>query len=83
MPHILGSDIAGEIVEVGEYVEQRQSRGCECCCRRCITAAMRAVYDGARQQCRGYNVLGYGIDGGNAELMAVPEWTAIPIPDWL
>src|SRR4029077_5637487 len=30
---------------------------------------------------RAHKVLGYVIDVGNAELMAVPEWTAIRIPD--
>jgi NADPH:quinone reductase-like Zn-dependent oxidoreductase len=28
-------------------------------------------------------LFGYGVDGGNAEFMAVPEYTAIPIPDHL
>jgi NADPH:quinone reductase-like Zn-dependent oxidoreductase len=31
--------------------------------------------------CRLYTVFGSGVDGGNAELIAVPEWSAIRIPD--
>ncbi len=81
MPHILGSDIAGEVVEVGELCERVKpgwrvllSPGVSCRqCEQCMT--------GRDNMCRGYNVFGYGIDGGNAELMAVPEWTAIQIPD--
>jgi len=81
MPHILGSDIAGEVVEVGELCERVKpgwrvllSPGVSCrLCEPCLT--------GRDNMCRGYNVFGYGIDGGNAELVAVPEWTAIRIPD--
>ena len=81
MPHILGSDIAGEVVEVGELCERVKpgwrvllSPGVSCRqCEQCMT--------GRDNMCRGYNVFGYGIDGGNAELMAAPEWTAIRIPD--
>jgi NADPH:quinone reductase-like Zn-dependent oxidoreductase len=81
MPHILGSDIAGEVVEVGELCERVQpgwrvllSPGVSCRqCEQCMT--------GRDNMCGHYNVFGYGIDGGNAELMAVPEWSAIQIPD--
>lgn len=81
MPHILGSDIAGEVVEVGELCERVTpgwrvllAPGVSCRqCEQCMT--------GRDNMCRGYNVFGYGIDGGNAELMAVPEWSAIRIPD--
>jgi NADPH:quinone reductase-like Zn-dependent oxidoreductase len=81
MPHILGSDIAGEVLEVGELCERVKpgwrvllSPGVSCRqCEHCMT--------GRDNMCRGYKVFGYGIDGGNVELMAVPEWTAIRIPD--
>ncbi len=81
MPHVLGSDIAGEVVQVGELCERVKpgwrvllSPGVSCRqCEPCMT--------GRDNMCRGYNVFGYGIDGGNAELMAVPEWTAIPLPN--
>jgi len=81
MPHILGSDIAGEVVDVGELCERVKpgwrvmlSPGVSCRqCEQCMT--------GRDNMCRVYNVFGYGIDGGNVELMAAPEWTAIRIPD--
>ncbi len=81
MPHILGSDIAGEVVEVGELCERVKpgwrvllSPGLSCRqCDQCMA--------GRDNMCRRYTIFGYGVDGGNAELIAVPEWSAIQIPD--
>jgi len=81
MPHILGSDIAGEVVEVGELCERVKpgwrvllSPGLSC--RQCDQCAA-----GRDNFCRRYTIFGLGVDGGNAELLAAPEWTAIQIPD--
>jgi NADPH:quinone reductase-like Zn-dependent oxidoreductase len=83
MPHILGSDIAGEVVAVGELCERVKpgwrvllSPGLSC--RQCPECAA-----GRDNFCRRYTLFGLGVDGGNAELMAVPEYTAIQIPDEL
>jgi len=83
MPHILGCDIAGEVVEVGELCERVKpgwrvllSPGVSC--RQCDQCAA-----GRDNFCRKYTIFGYGIDGGDAELVAAPEWTAIQIPDTL
>jgi len=80
MPHILGCDIAGEVVEVGELCERVKpgwrvllSPGVSC--RQCDQCAA-----GRDNFCRKYTIFGYGIDGGDAELVAAPEWTAIQIP---
>jgi NADPH:quinone reductase-like Zn-dependent oxidoreductase len=81
MPHILGSDIAGEVVEVGELCERVKpgqrvllSPGTSCRqCEQCLT--------GRDNFCRRFTMFGYGIDGGNCELMAAPEYAVIPIPD--
>ena len=81
MPHILGSDIAGEVAAVGELCERVQpgwrvllSPGLSCRqCPQCL--------DGHDNLCRRYTVFGYGRDGGNCELMAAPEYSAIRIPD--
>ena len=83
MPHILGSDIAGEVVKVGELCERIQpgqrvllSPGTSCRqCTQCVS--------GQDNQCRRYTLFGTGIDGGNREYMPAPEYTAIPIPDSL
>jgi len=83
LPHILGSDIAGEIVEVGEYVgefkaAQRVLLAPMLFCGHCAKCAA-----GVQNQCREFAVLGNTVDGGNCELIAVPAANVIPIPDSL
>jgi len=83
LPHILGSDIAGEVVEVGEYVSevkagQRVLIAPMHFCNRC-----KQCVAGRQNMCRQFTVLGNAVDGGDCELMAVPEVNVIPIPDSL
>jgi NADPH:quinone reductase-like Zn-dependent oxidoreductase len=81
MPHVLGSDIAGEIVAAGELCERVKpgwrvllSPGLSCRqCEQCLS--------GKDNFCRRYTVFGYAVDGGNTELLAAPEYSAIQIPD--
>src|SRR5580692_1741305 len=83
LPHILGSDIAGEIVEVGEYVTDLKAG------QRVLLAPMHfcnhcaKCVAGLQNQCREFTALGNGVDGGNCELIAVPAVNVIPIPDSL
>lgn len=83
LPHILGSDIAGDIVEAGEYVNglkpgQRVLLAPMSFCNRCPKCVA-----GLQNQCRQFTVLGNAVDGGNCELIAVPAVNVIPIPDSL
>ena len=83
LPHILGSDIAGEIVEAGEYISdlkpgQRVLLAPMTFCNRCAKCVA-----GLQNQCRQFTVLGNGSDGGNCELIAVPAVNVIPIPNSL
>jgi len=83
LPHILGSDIAGEVVEAGEYVTgfrpgQRVLLAPMHFCGRCAKCVA-----GLQNQCREFTVLGNAVDGGNCELIAVPAANVIPIPDTL
>lgn len=83
LPHILGSDIAGEIVSVGEYVTglnsgQRVLLAPMYFCNHCAKCVA-----GLQNQCAEFTVLGNLVDGGNCELIAVPAVNVIPIPDSL
>ncbi|HWC15797.1 MAG TPA: zinc-binding dehydrogenase [Terriglobales bacterium] len=83
LPHINGSDVAGEIVEVGSYVSGVK-RGLRVLlapmvfCNHCAQCTA-----GQQSFCREFSVLGYANDGGNADYIAVPEVNVIPIPDSL
>jgi NADPH:quinone reductase-like Zn-dependent oxidoreductase len=83
LPHILGSDIAGEVAEVGEYVAGFKTG------QRVLIAPMHfcgscaKCVRGLQNQCPEFTVLGNGVDGGNCDLIAVPSMNLIPIPDGL
>lgn len=83
LPHILGSDIAGEIVEVGEYVTglktgQRIVLAPLHFCNQCEQCSA-----GRQNMCREFTVIGNGVDGGDCELIAVRPVSVFPIPDSL
>jgi NADPH:quinone reductase-like Zn-dependent oxidoreductase len=83
LPHIPGSDAAGEIVEAGEYLTfftagQRVLLAPMHFCHHCAKCVA-----GLQNQCREFTVLGNGVDGGDCELIAVPAANVIPIPDGL
>jgi NADPH:quinone reductase-like Zn-dependent oxidoreductase len=81
LPHILGSDIAGEVVEVGEYITGIKPG------QRVLLAPM--TFDntcaqcmaGRHNMCPHFTVLGNLNDGGYRELINIPEVNVIPIPD--
>ncbi|HKW19248.1 MAG TPA: zinc-binding dehydrogenase [Terriglobales bacterium] len=83
LPHIPGSDIAGEIVEVGEYVAGLKSG------QRVLIAPMHFCNHcskctaGLQNLCPEFTVLGNAVDGGDCELIALPQVNVIPIPDAL
>ena len=80
LPMSLGSDIAGDVVEVGELCEritpgQRVLLSPGLSCRQCIKCV-----SGRDNECRSYRLFGTTVEGGNRELMQAPEYAAIPIP---
>jgi NADPH:quinone reductase-like Zn-dependent oxidoreductase len=78
LPHISGSDIAGEVIDPGGAdiaVGQRVMLQPGLRCGRCAACA-----DGRDNQCADYDVLGLRSDGGYAELVAVPAENLIAIP---
>ncbi len=81
MPHILGSDIAGEVAAVGDLCwrvkpGQRVLLSPGLSCRQCPECAA-----GRDNFCWKYTIFGLRVPGGNAELVAAPEYAVIPIPD--
>ena len=80
MPHIPGSDIAGEVVKLGEHVTRAHmgdpvvlAPGISCGhCEACI--------GGNDNMCRHYTLFGYGVAGGCAEYVKAPEANVIPKP---
>jgi NADPH:quinone reductase-like Zn-dependent oxidoreductase len=79
LPHISGSDIAGEVVDPGGGELATGTRvllqpGLRC-------GECPACRDGRDNECVRYDVLGLQSDGGYAELISVPVENAIAIPD--
>jgi NADPH:quinone reductase-like Zn-dependent oxidoreductase len=78
LPHVPGSDVAGEVVDAGGAVPAgtrvllQPGLGCGVC------AACR---DGRDNLCPSYDIVGLKTDGGCAELVAVPAGNLVPIPD--
>ena len=80
MPHILGSDIAGEVARVGEKVSgvrpgERVLLSPGISCGHCVHCLR-----GEDNFCRQYTLFGYKVDGGYAEYVASPAVNVIPMP---
>ena len=83
LPHINGSDVSGDIAEVGEYITdlkpgQRVLLAPLTFCNHCAECVA-----GRQNFCSQFSVLGYLNDGGNAEFIASPRVNVIPIPESL
>ena len=78
LPHILGADVAGEVVQatsdlaIGQRVMVQPGLSCGRC---------PACLEGRDNECPRYDVLGSQHDGGYAEYVAVPRQNVVPLPD--
>jgi NADPH:quinone reductase-like Zn-dependent oxidoreductase len=81
LPHIPGSDVAGEVAEVGADVTtvrpgQKVVLAPGVTCGKCP-----ACISGQDNRCRSFTNLGYMIDGGCAEFVKAPEVNCMPYPE--
>ena len=81
LPHIPGSDVAGEIAKIGAEVStvrvgQKVVLAPLVSCGKCP-----ACIAGLDNRCRQATNLGYMIDGGCAEFVRVPEVNCLPYPE--
>jgi NADPH:quinone reductase-like Zn-dependent oxidoreductase len=81
LPHISGCDISG-VVEEAPREEKEFQKGAEVIvnpglgCGRC-----EKCLGGMDNQCRFYTIIGYGVDGGYAELAKVPRRNLLRKPE--
>ena len=80
MPHILGSDISGEVVEVGSLVTRVKPGDRVLLCPGISCGRCEACFKGLDSACRDYTIFGVMVDGGYAEYVKAPEPNAFPIP---
>jgi len=81
LPHIPGSDVAGEVAQIGPEVTtvrvgQKVVLAPGVTCGKCA-----ACIAGLDNRCRQFTNLGYLIDGGCAEFVRVPEVNCLPYPE--
>jgi len=81
LPHIPGSDVAGEVAKIGDEVTtvrmgQKVVLAPGVTCGKCA-----ACLAGQDNRCRHFTNLGYMIDGGCAEFVRVPEVNCLPYPE--
>ncbi len=80
MPHIVGSDVSGEIADVGSLVSRLKVGDRVLLCPGISCGQCEACFKGLDSACRSYTMFGVMVDGGYAEYVKSPEVNAIPIP---
>jgi len=80
MPHIVGSDIAGEVAAVGALVTRVQPGERVLLCPGISCGQCEACFKGLDSACRSYTLFGVMVDGGYAEYVKSPEMNVVPIP---
>nr|MBU9889626.1 alcohol dehydrogenase catalytic domain-containing protein [Candidatus Omnitrophota bacterium] len=80
MPHILGSDIAGEVVEKGKKVRGVPLHKSVIVAPGTSCGKCRYCEDGWDSLCKEYKILGFQVNGGFAEYVKVPARNIMPVP---
>jgi NADPH:quinone reductase-like Zn-dependent oxidoreductase len=81
LPHILGSDIAGEVAESGDYITDLKPATRVLLSPMLSCGHCEMCLSGRQNFCPQFAVLGNNAEGGDCELIAVPRSSVIPIPD--
>ncbi len=81
LPQIPGSDIAGDVVEVGEYVVDIKPGMRVLLAPMSFCGICEKCVSGQQNFCPHFSVLGYRVPGGDSELFAAPRVNVLPIPD--
>jgi NADPH:quinone reductase-like Zn-dependent oxidoreductase len=80
MPHIVGSDISGEVAEVGSLATRFKAGDRVLLCPGISCGQCEACFKGLDSACRSYTLFGVMVDGGYAEFVKAPEMNVFPIP---
>jgi len=83
LPHIVGSDVSGEVAAVGASVRRVKAGERVLLCPGISCGQCEMCFKGLDSACRSYTVLGVFVDGGYAEYVKAPEVNVIPIPGGL
>ncbi len=83
MPHVLGNDIAGEVVALGDGVSHLKTGQRTLVLPTLSCGVCHACMNGDDNLCRQYDVLGRGRNGGYAEFVVVPAVNCLPYPERL
>jgi NADPH:quinone reductase-like Zn-dependent oxidoreductase len=80
MPHIVGSDVSGEVAEVGALVTRVKAGDRVLLCPGISCGQCEMCSKGLDSACRDYTLLGVMVDGGYAELIKTTQREIVPIP---
>lgn len=80
MPHVVGSDISGEVAQVGSLVRRVKPGDRVLLCPGISCGQCEACFKGLDSACRSFTMFGVMVDGGYAEYVKAREINAIPIP---
>jgi NADPH:quinone reductase-like Zn-dependent oxidoreductase len=80
MPHIVGSDISGEVAQTGSLVTHVKPGDRVLLAPGISCGQCEACWKGLDSACRSYTLFGVMVDGGYAEYVKSPAANVIPIP---
>lgn len=83
LPHIVGSDVSGEVAAVGSLITRVKPGDRVLLCPGISCGQCEACFEGLDSACRSYTLFGVFVDGGYAEYVKSPEVNAFPIPGGL